>query len=354
MMSSTPSSSTIMSSAAAAAGSTAGSPAESLAGPKLAILPRPDDNLAAAVQAGGGTVEPLSEATTGLILSQRMAASELSVLLDRQPGIGWIQLPSAGVELYAPVFASHPALQWTSAKGAYARPVAEHALALTLALLRRLPERIRATSWGEERGSSLFGLHVVIVGAGGIAQEIIRLFRVFETSVTVLRRGNEPVPGADQTISMQSLDGRRGSADVPAAAGPGNTLADVLATADVVILAAALTEETKGLIDAPELARMKPECILVNIARGALVVTEALLEALASGALAGAGLDVTDPEPLPQGHALWSEPNAIITPHTADTAEMVRPLIAARVRENVSRWGAGERLLGRVDASAGY
>ncbi len=343
-----------MSSTMSSSRATAGPPAVNTAGPRLAILPRPDDNLAAAVTAGGGTVEPLSEATTGLILSQRMDASELSALLDRHPGIGWIQLPSAGVEPYAPAFDSHPSLQWTSAKGAFARPVAEHALALTLAVLRRLPESIRATSWGEERGSSLFGLHVVIVGAGGIAQEIIRLLKVFETSITVLRRGNEPVPGADQTISMRSLDGRRGLSDAPVAAGPGNSLADVLAKADVVILAAALTAETKGLIDAPELARMKPECILVNIARGALVVTDALLEALASGDLAGAALDVTDPEPLPEGHALWSEPNAIITPHTADTEEMVMPLIAARVRENVRRWGVDEPLLGRVDASAGY
>lgn len=350
------SSTTTAESMAEAAGSSvaAGSPAESTTGPRLAILPRPDGNLAAAAAAGGGTVEPLSAMTTGLILSQRIDASELSALLDGHPGIGWIQLPSAGVELYAPAFESHPGLQWTSAKGAFARPVAEHTLALTLALLRRLPESIRATSWGEERGSSLFGRRVVIVGAGGIAQEIIRLFKVFDTFITVLRRGNEAVPGADQTISMQRLAGWRGRADAQPAAEPGHTLADVLAKADVVVLAAALTAETKGLVGAPELARMKAECILVNIARGALVDTDALLEALASGALAGAGLDVTDPEPLPEGHALWSEPNAIITPHTADTEEMVRPLIAARVRENVRRWGADEPLQGRVNVSAGY
>ncbi|PYI67593.1 hydroxyacid dehydrogenase [Arthrobacter livingstonensis] len=302
--------------------------------------------------AGGGTLEPLSEATTGLILSSRIDARELTALLDSHPGIGWIQLPSAGVELYSTTFGSHPKLQWTSAKGAFARPVAEHALALALALLRRLPESIRATGWGEERGTSLFGMHVVILGAGGIAQEIIRLFKVFETHITVLRRGSSPVPGADHTISLPSLGRRMGPEETDAE--PDHALADELAGADVVVLAAALTAETKGLIGARELAHMKPECVLINIARGGLVVTDALVEALASGALAGAGLDVTDPEPLPQGHALWMEPNAIITPHTADTEEMVRPLIAARVRENVRRWGAGEPLQGLVDADAGY
>ncbi|MBG0739803.1 hydroxyacid dehydrogenase [Paeniglutamicibacter antarcticus] len=348
-MSSTPNSSTT-----AAVAAVADSPAEATAGPRLAILPRPDDNLAAAATAAGGTVEALSEMTTGIILSQRIDAAELSALLDSHPGIGWVQLPSAGVELYAPAFEDHPNLQWTSAKGSFARPVAEHALALTLALLRRFPESLRATSWGEERGSSLFGLRVVIVGAGGIAQEIIRLFKVFDTFITVLRRGKEPLPGADQTISMQSLHGSSGQAEPQTGAEPGRTLADVLANADVVVLAAALTAETKGLVGAPEMARMKPDCIVVNIARGALVDTDALLAALASGALAGAGLDVTDPEPLPDGHPLWSEPNAIITPHTADTEEMVRPLIAARVHENVRRWGAHEPLQGRVDAGAGY
>ncbi len=324
------------------------------AAPRLAILPEPDENLAQAVTSGGGTAGALSEQTTGLILSGHIGAHELSALLQRHPGIGWIQLPSAGVESYGPDLAAHPTLQWTSAKGAFARPVAEHALALTLALLRRLPDSVRATSWGEERGTSLYGLRVVVLGAGGIGQEITRLFKAFDTHITVLRRGTDAVPGADLTISTRTLRADLGPADAEADVELGHTLADVLAEADVVVLAAALTAETKGLIGARELDRMKPSSILVNIARGGLVNTEALLAALTGGALAGAGLDVTDPEPLPDGHPLWTEPNAIITPHTADTEEMARPLIAARVRENVRRWAAGEPLQGLVDVHAGY
>ncbi|WP_434616707.1 NAD(P)-dependent oxidoreductase [Arthrobacter sp. A5] len=322
--------------------------------PRLTILPEPDENLAREVTAAGGTLGPLSGDTTGLILSGRIGAPELTELLDRHPGIGWIQLPSAGVEVYGPALAAHPALHWTSAKGAFARPVAEHALALTLALLRRLPERVRATAWGAEHGTSLYGMRVVVLGAGGIGQEIVRLFKAFDTHVTVLRRGADAVPGADVTMSMRALRADLGAADAEADAELGHSLADVLAEADVVVLAAALTAETKKLIGARELDRMKRTSILVNIARGGLVDTDALVAALAGGALAGAALDVTDPEPLPDGHPLWTEQKALITPHTADTEEMVRPLIGARVRENVRRWAEGKPLQGLVDVHAGY
>jgi len=90
------------------------------------------------------------------------------------------------------------------------------------------------------------------------------------------------------------------------------------------------------------------------VARGGHVDTGALVTALSTGVIGGAGLDVTDPEPLPDGHPLWGRPNCIITPHTADTIEMVIPLLAERIRDNVARWAAGEPLVGRVDTAAGY
>jgi phosphoglycerate dehydrogenase-like enzyme len=334
------------------------------AAPQLAVVPGPNENLERAVAAGGGKPGPLSDTTTGLIVGGRISGAELSARLMEHPGIGWVQLPSAGIENYAVAIADHPELVWTSAKGVYAQPVAEHVLALTLALLRRLPERIRAVSWGQQKGSSLFGAHLVVLGAGGIAIEIIRLFRIFGTRITVVRNGSGLVAEADRTISLAAGTGTAGSADAtggPAqtntdagAAETGVSLGDVLAEADVVVVAAALTDETRGMVGAAELARMKPGSVLINIARGALVDTDALVQALADGVLAGAGLDVTDPEPLPDGHPLWAEPNAIITPHTANTSEMARPLIAARVQENVRRWAAGEELEGLVDPAAGY
>src|SRR5205085_8077075 len=118
-------------------------------------------------------------------------------------------------------------------------------------------------------------------------------------------------------------------------------------------LALALTPETTGIIGAGELALMDGDAWLVNVARGPHVVTDALVEALQSRQIGGAALDVTDPEPLPDGHPLWDLDNCLITPHTADTPEMTAPLLAERVRENVGRLARGEQLIGLVDPALG-
>jgi phosphoglycerate dehydrogenase-like enzyme len=122
----------------------------------------------------------------------------------------------------------------------------------------------------------------------------------------------------------------------------------------VVFLALALSPETTGIIGAAALDHMDERAWLVNVARGRHVDTDALAGALDRGSIAGAALDVTDPEPLPDGHPLWSVPNCIITPHTADTPEMVKPLLAERIRTNVVRFVAGDELVGLVDPRAGY
>jgi phosphoglycerate dehydrogenase-like enzyme len=131
-------------------------------------------------------------------------------------------------------------------------------------------------------------------------------------------------------------------------------LPDVLPFADVVVLAAASTTETRHLIGARELSLMKPSAALVNIARGALIDSAALVDALSAGHLVGAATDVTDPEPLLDGDPLWTAPNMLITPHMADTPEMTGPLLAERVRRNVAAFVAGRDLEGVVDASLGY
>jgi len=122
----------------------------------------------------------------------------------------------------------------------------------------------------------------------------------------------------------------------------------------VVFLALALTPETERIIGAAELDAMRGDAWLVNVARGRHVDTEALVTALRSGAIGGAALDVTDPEPLPDGHPLWDLPNCIITPHTADTPEMAERMLARRIEENVARFAAGEPLVGLIDTAAGY
>jgi phosphoglycerate dehydrogenase-like enzyme len=304
------------------------------AGP-VAILPSSVATFAAAVEEGGGQVAPLSAATRG-VLWLHGTPGELGDVLDEHPGIGWVQLPLAGIERYAEVLAAHPGLVWTSAKGSFAEPVAEHAVALTLAALRGLPEKARSTSWAERAtGLSLYGRPVLIVGAGGIALEIMRLLQPFEVPVTIVRRGADPVPGAVATVSTAGL-------------------MDALAAADVVILAAAATAETHHLIGADQLAAMKPTAALVNIARGQLIDSDALAAALARGHLIGVGLDVTDPEPLPDGHPLWTAPRTVITCHSADTPEMVKPLLAERVRRNVAAFVGDGAFVGIVDPVAGY
>jgi phosphoglycerate dehydrogenase-like enzyme len=131
-------------------------------------------------------------------------------------------------------------------------------------------------------------------------------------------------------------------------------LHEVLPGADVVFIALALTPDTTGLLGAAELALLESHAWLVNVGRGAHIVTDDLVAALAAGSFGGAALDVTDPEPLPDGHPLWDEPRCVITPHTANTLAMARPHLVARISENVRRFGAGEELIGLVDVGLGY
>lgn len=304
----------------------------------IAVLPRPNPVFVDAVLAGGGTVAPLSAETRGIVWLSEKQADELRVILDANPAVEWVQLPWAGVDAFADILADYQGGRplWTSAKGAYSEPVAEQAVALALALLRNFPEKSRATSWEvEKRGTSLYGLSVVIVGAGGIATEIIRLLSVFDVEITVVRRSPAPLEGAARTVTTDQLG-------------------EVLPSADVVILAAASTGETAQLIGETELRLMKDTAVLVNIARGALVDTDALVDALRSGSISGAGLDVTDPEPLPDGHALWAEPRCLITSHSADTPAMTAPLLANRIRLNVEAFLGDGRFVGVVDPVAGY
>ncbi|WP_246318485.1 D-isomer specific 2-hydroxyacid dehydrogenase family protein [Glaciibacter psychrotolerans] len=304
----------------------------------ISVLPRSEDAFAAAVEAAGGTLVPLSTGTRGLIWLSSERAGELNGVLAANPQIGWVQLPWAGVDAFTSILDA-PAnrhVLWTSAKGAYAQPVAEHALALILATLRVLPRRARATSWDDvPAGRSLYGRRVVIVGAGGIALELLRLLEPFGVHTTIVRRSAQPVRRADRTVTAAAL-------------------VEVLPDAEVLVIAAALTGETRHLIGADELAVLGADAVVVNIARGGLIDTDALVAALAAGTIAGAALDVTDPEPLPDGHPLWTEPRCLITPHMADTPEMTTALLAERIRVNVRAFLENSRFVGVVDPRAGY
>jgi phosphoglycerate dehydrogenase-like enzyme len=306
----------------------------------IAIEPKSFKEYELAVTEAGGRVSALTQDVKAVIWTDYSAPQQLAETLKANPQLTWVQLPFAGVDAFAEVIAentvsSHPVV-FTSAKGCYSEPVAEHALALALALCRVFPERILAKSWGRQFAVSLYESRVLIFGGGGITEELLRLLAPFNTDVTVIRkRVNGNMPGASRTLNFEALDGE-------------------LPKADVVILAAALTAETTALFDRARFALMKNTSFLVNIARGPMVVSADLDTALRTGVIAGAGIDVTDPEPLPDGHALWSAPNLIITPHSADTRPMVLRLFSKRIRENVSAFLDEAELVGRVDPQLGY
>jgi len=305
----------------------------------IAVEPMQDPLFVAAVIAGGGTVSPLSTETRGLVWLSEKRGDELSDILRTHPAIEWVQLPWAGVDGFRDLFAGldhNTAPIFTSAKGSYSEPVAEHALALILALQREIPSKSRDTHWQTERtGLSLYENHVVVVGAGGITAELIRLLAPFRVSVTVVRRTAEAFAGADRTVTAAELD-------------------SVLPSADIVVLAAASTSETRHIIGRAQFEVMPAHAVLVNIARGALLDQDALVAALRDDRLWGAGLDVTEPEPLPADHPLWQETRCVITSHAADTPLMTAHLLGSRIESNVRSFLSGNAFLGLVDTRAGY
>lgn len=281
-------------------------------------------------EAKANNVEP-----NALVVYWGTPHADVKSALDDFPTIEWVQLPSAGIEKYQEAMTAHPTKVWTTAKGAFAKPVGEHTLMLTLALLRLLPERLRAKTWGKPDGTSLHGLNVLITGAGGVSLEIMRLFRAFDVNITIVRRHGQDVPGADRTVAFAEFD-------------------RVLPEADVVILGSALTAETENMIGAEQLELMKSSALLINIGRGGLVDTDALVAALENNSIAGAGLDVTAPEPLPDGHRLWDLDNVIITPHSADTREMIAIPMRERLAANVKAFVHRTEYEGVADPLLGY
>lgn len=305
----------------------------------VAIEPKQFQPYVDAVEAAGGRVVPMSPEVGAVIWTDYARPDALDELLEANPQLEWVQLPFAGVDAFARVL-KHPPLyanggRFTSAKGSYREPVAEHALMLCMALGRAIPDRVRATSWGDKFAVSLYDANIVVVGGGGITEEFLKLAAPFRSNVTVVRKHVAPMAGASVVVGFDQLDA-------------------VLPSADFVVLAAALTPETTHLFDARRIGLMKPEAYLVNIARGPMVVTQDLVDALNAGAIAGAGVDVTDPEPLPDGHPLWTAKNIIITPHTADTKPMVLRMFAIRVGENVLAYRGEGPWVGVVDPDLGY
>ena len=288
--------------------------------------------MADAIAAGGGHVVPLADAEA-LVWAAPHDPAALEAALTEAPHLSWVQLPFAGIEVFSDLLDDERV--WTCGKGVYAEPVAELALALALAGMRHVGEYARARSWSTPVGRNLRGANVTILGGGGITEELLRLLQPFDCRVTVVRNRVVEMEGADDVLEADRY-------------------VDALPDADVVFLALALTPETEGMISRNELEMMKPSAWIVNVARGKHIVTDGLVEALRNGTIAGAALDVTDPEPLPDSHPLWSMPNCIITPHAGNTDEMAIPLLSERISTNVRRFEAGEDLIGPVHVDLGY
>ena len=301
--------------------------------PRIALAPDPSPTwLAEAIAEGGGHLVPLPECEA-IVWSDARNPAALADALEAGRHARWIQLPFAGIENFVHLVDDDHV--WTCGKGVYAEPVAELALALGVAGLRGVSQYGRAVEWTAPTGRNLLGGRVTILGGGGIAESLVRLLRPWDCHITVVRQHAEDMDGVDDVLEADRY-------------------ADALGGADLVVLALPLTPETEGLLGRDEFALMEPHAWVVNVARGGHIVTDDLVDALERGVIGGAALDVTDPEPLPAGHPLWSLPNCIVTPHVGNTPEMARPLLSERVTANVKRFAAGEPLIGLVDVHSGY
>ncbi len=288
--------------------------------------------MADAVVAGGGHLVGIEQAE-GLMWADPRDPDGLEAVVRASSELRWVQLPFAGIEPF--IHLVDDDIEWTCGKGVYAEPVAELALTLALAGMRGLGHYARRTAWSAQQGANLLGARVTVLGGGGIAESLLRLLKPFACHVTVVRNRLQEMDGADEVLEAAQY-------------------VDALPGADLVVLALPLTPETEGLISRNELALMERHAWLVNVARGKHVVTDDLVTALTEGLIAGAGLDVTDPEPLPAGHPLWQLENCLITPHVATTDAMGDPLLAERITANVRRFARDEPLVGRIDPELGY
>ena len=301
--------------------------------PRIAVAPDTAPSwFAEAVIAGGGQVVPVAEAEA-LVWGAARDASGLADILKNGDHLKWVQLPWAGIENFAHLLDDKR--EWTCGKGVYAEPVAEMALTLALAGMRSIDRFARETSWSRPRGRNLLGANVTILGGGGITESLIRLLTPFDCHITVVCRHVDEMEGVDSVVESDRY-------------------LDALPGADLVVLALALTPETEGIISRNELEAMENHACLVNVARGGHIVTDDLVWALSNDVIGSAGLDVTDPEPLPADHPLWTLPNCIITPHVGNTPEMAVPLLSERIATNVRNWAEGVELVGPVYVDLGY
>ena len=266
------------------------------------------------LRAGGGSADdPAARELAQMLAGAEVVLSAFEAPADlpqRAPKLRWFHTFSAGIEQYARAGYLSAGFMVSNGSGPTAVPIAEYCLMTMLMLSKSAPGYVRQQSahrWDRNLpGGELRGKTVGIVGLGQIGSETARLARAFGCRVIGLRR---------------SVDEAREDTDGVDLLLPTRDLPRLLSESDIVVLAAPATPETVALISAETIGLMKPSAILINIARGSMVDQTALAEALTSGRLAGAALDVTDPEPLPADSPLWDVPNVFVTPHISGASE---------------------------------
>jgi phosphoglycerate dehydrogenase-like enzyme len=276
-----------------------------------------------------------------VLLRGGIPASVLDHVISRAPALRWIHSASAGVDRVATPAVRARDITVTNARGVFSRPIAEYVVMMVLAIARRLPQLLelqRERTWQPLRGVELASLTVGIIGYGSIGSEIAALLEPFGTRILATRRHAELGPGEAANVTVLGFEG----------------LDQLLAESDVVVLTAPLTEQTAGLIGAPQLQTMRETAWLINIARGRLIDDLALRRALESGWIGGAVLDVFNEEPLPQDSPLYDAPNVVITPHTSWSSDRVVERGLTLFIDNLRRYLAGEPLENVVDLEAGY
>lgn len=265
-----------------------------------------------------------------------------AAMLHGSPALEWLQTNSAGVEPYIQpgVLAGDTLL--TNATGAYGLAIAEHMLGMLLELFKKLElyrDAQKSGAWQSQGAvKAVYGSTVLVLGMGDIGGEFAARCKALGAKVIGVRRSPRPCPEyADEVHLLEDLD-------------------SLLPQADVVAITLPGTDATRGLMSRERLAKMKEGAVLLNVGRGFIVDTEALCDALERGHLSGAGVDVTDPEPLPPTHRLWNIPTAVVTPHISGFYHLreTHERIVGIFLENLRRFQAGEPLRNLVDFATGY
>jgi phosphoglycerate dehydrogenase-like enzyme len=274
-------------------------------------------------------------------------------LLVRAPHLSWVHSATSGVDRALTPASRERGLVVTNARGVFSRPIAEYVLMMILSVSRKLPQLLelqRERTWQPLEGAELRDVTVGIVGLGSIGRAVGALATAFGCRVVAVRRR------ADAGTSSLGEDGEDrsfGELMLDRVGGP-ETLPELLAESDFIVLAAPLTPETREMINAETLALVKPGSWLINVARGRLIDERALLRALDDGPLGGAVLDTFHDEPLPPDSPFYTMPNVIVTPHTSWSSGRVLDRSVELFCDNLRRFATGEPLLNVVDPNAGY